>query len=65
MPLSELCTFHLNTEIHNMYVECSTCGCVVRTFTDSGLSVERVTSGTFTLEAAKGVDAISSLAQSW
>lgn len=34
-------------------------------FTDSGLNVECVTFWTFTLEAAKGVDALSSLAQAW
>lgn len=34
-------------------------------FTDSGIWVEGVASWTFTLEAAKGVDALSSLAQAW
>lgn len=37
--------------------------CESNTFTDSGFCVEGVASWTFTLEAAKGVDALSSLAQ--
>lgn len=41
------------------------CLCVSNTFTDSGIYVESVASWTFTLEAAKGVDALSSLAQAW
>lgn len=39
--------------------------CVCVTFTDSGVCVESVASRTFTLEAAKGVDALSALAQAW
>lgn len=39
--------------------------CESNTFTDSGLCVESVASWTFTLEAAKCVDALSSLAQAW
>lgn len=39
--------------------------CESNTFTDSGLRVESVASWTFTLEAAKSVDALSSLAQAW
>lgn len=39
--------------------------CVSNTFTDSGFCVEGVASWAFTLEAAKGVDALSSLAQAW
>ena len=35
------------------------------TFADSGFCVEDVASWTFTLEAAEGVDALSSLAQAW
>lgn len=37
--------------------------CVPDTFTHSGVRVQSVASGTFTLEAAEGVDALSSLAQ--
>lgn len=39
--------------------------CVSNTFTDSGLCVKCVTFRAFTLEAAKGIDALSSLAQAW
>lgn len=37
--------------------------CVPHTFTHSGVRVQSIASGTFALEAAEGVDAVSSLAQ--
>lgn len=41
------------------------CLCASNTFTDSVIYVEGKASWAFTLEAAKGVDASSSLAQAW
>lgn len=41
------------------------CVFVPDTFTHSGVRVQSVASRTFALEAAKGVDALSSLAQTW
>lgn len=39
--------------------------CADDTFTDSGICVECVAFWTFTVEAAKSVDALSTLAQAW